>query len=112
MRVACITVFPVLIWSAAIWWILIPSSPPAPISRENFDRTQIGMPFEDVRQILEEDGSDITGESVITVGIDGKVVPAIYGDRLMVWGHPPFSIWIGFDKDRVVSKYFRVNRLL
>lgn len=82
-----------------VWYCFVPEPPG--VTRGNFDQTRPGMTIEEVRCLLGSPGEDA----------DDVPPYPVFGKRLVVWSDLHAWVWIGFENDRVVSKFFNRNTL-
>ena len=84
-------------------WAYLPRVPSE--FQRNYDRIENGMTVDEVRRMLGAETEE-SREDACQIGTEGGVKNAVHGERVLVWERSPQIIRVGFDKDRVVSKYF------
>lgn len=81
----------------------------APRAGSDFERRYrhiaTGMTAAEVRRIVRFDGARQTSIPGLWQK-DGRTVPFVRGEVILLWEKDGEEIWIGFEQDRVVSKYF------
>jgi|SRR5581483_7123174 len=70
-----------------------------------YHRIQEGMTVDEVRQVIGFDGAVQTSVPGLWRG-GGGTNPFVTGATVVLWEKDGEQIWVGFDHDRVVSKYY------
>jgi hypothetical protein len=72
-----------------------------------YHRVEDGMTLEEVRGILGAESAEAK-EGDCQINLGGRVVSGVHGERVLVWEGKENGqfIRVGFDRGRVVSKYY------